>query len=211
MDILVGLFVIVIGLTLATSGLRVFFAMLPLVGFVTGFFAGATLITNWLGDGFLATATGWIVGIGLGLLFAAISYLYWYVGAIMAAGVSGALILSGIFSAFGVNSGALLVTLAIVGAVVFIIAAMVMNLPVYVVLVNTAIMGAYMVIGGLMLLFNRADLDEFDWGLARTAAYDSWFWWLVLVALVAFGIFSQLALISRVSFPDEKWVKAEAV
>ena len=211
MDILVGLFVILIGLALVTSGLRVFFAMLPLVGFVTGFFAGATLITNWLGDGFLATATGWIVGIALGLVFAALSYLYWYVGAIMAAGASGALMFSGIFSAFGVNSGVLLVTLAIVGAMLFIIAAMVMNLPVYVVLVNTAIMGAYMVIGGLMLVFNRADLDEFDWGLARAAAYDSWFWWLILVALVAFGIFIQLAMISRVTFPDEKWVKVETI
>ena len=57
-DILVGLFIIVIGLTLVTAGLRVFFAVLPLLGFVTGFLAGATLITNWLGDGFLSTATG---------------------------------------------------------------------------------------------------------------------------------------------------------
>jgi hypothetical protein len=147
MDILVGLFVIIIGLTLAISGLQGCFAMLPLVGFVTGFFAGATLITNWLSEGFFATATGWIVGIGLGIVFAAVSCLYWYISAFLAAGESATLILSDIFSAVGVNSGELLVTLAIVGPVLFIIAAVDFNKPVHVMLTNTAIEGALRAIG----------------------------------------------------------------
>lgn len=209
MDFLIGILIGVIGITLVTAGLRVFFAMLPIVGMVTGFFAGATLITNWLGDGFLATVTGWLVGLVIGVLFALVSYLWWYAGALLAAGASGALLFSGIFSAFGMNGGILLTSIAVAGAILFIFGALVLNLPVYIVLVNTAILGSYMVIGGLLLILNRVDVEEFDWGVARAAAHDSWFWWLVLVALSVFGIFSQLQIINRISLPDEKWTRVE--
>lgn len=209
MDILIGILVGVIGLTLVFSGLRVFFFMLPIVGMVTGFFLGATLITNWLGDGFLSTVTGWIVGLVIGVLFAIISYMWWYIGALMAAGASGALLFSGLFSAFGVNSGVVLTILAIVGALVFIFGALMLNLPVYVVLVNTAIIGAYMVIGGLMLIFNRKDVEDFDWGVAYSMVQDSWFWWIVLVVLAAAGIFSQMKNISTVRLPVDRYGRLE--
>ncbi len=205
MDLLVGILIIVLGLGLVFAGLRVFLAMLPIVGFLTGFFLGATLINSWLGDGFLATAAGWIAGLIAGLAFAAISYLYWYVGAILASGATGALLLSGIFSAFGVDNGVVLFILALVGAAIFIFVAITLNLPVYVVLVNTAISGAYMVIGGLLLLFDRVDRGAFDWGIARAAVYDSWLWWLVLVVLAAAGIFSQLRNIAEVTLPERGW------
>lgn len=210
MDIVMGLLVGVLGLTLAFSGLRVFLFMLPIVGMVTGFFAGATLIHSWLGDGFLSTATGWIVGLVLGVLFALISYIWWYVGALMSAGASGALLLSGIFSAMGVNSGILLVSIGIVGAALFIFGAMILNLPVYVVLVNTAIVGAYMVVGGLMLIFGSKDLNDFDWGIARAAATDKWYWWIILVAVAVAGMLAQMKLINTIRLPEEKWAKAEA-
>lgn len=205
MDILIGILIIVLGLALVFAGLRVFLAMLPIIGFLTGFFLGATLITNWLGDSFLATATGWIVGLIVGIAFAAISYLYWYIGAILAAGSTGALLMSGLFSAFGVNNGIVLFILAVVGAAIFIFVAVTLALPVYVVLVNTAILGAYMVIGGLLLLLDRVERRQFDWGVARAAVHDSWLWWLVLVALAAVGIFSQLRAVSGTTLPERNW------
>lgn len=211
MDILMGLLIGIMGLTLAFSGLRVFFFMLPIVGMVTGFFAGAHLIHSWLGDGFLSTATGWIVGLIVGFLFAIVSYLWWYVGALMSAGASGALIFSGIFSAMGVNSGVLLVSIGIVGAALFILGAMILNLPIYVVLVNTAIVGAYMVVAGLMLIFGSKNLEEFDWGIARAAATDKWYWWIILVAVAVAGMLSQIQIINTIRLPENKWTKAEAV
>ncbi|MCA9832349.1 MAG: DUF4203 domain-containing protein [Thermomicrobiales bacterium] len=210
MDIFLGIIMVALGLVVATSGLRVFFFMLPIVAFVSGFFAGATLITGWFGDGFLSTATGWIVGFGLGLVFAVISYLWWYVGAILAAGASGALLASGLFAAFGVSSGVVLVSFAIVGSILFMFAAIALNLPIYIVLVNTAIIGAYMVIAGLLLVFNRVDTDEMGYGAAVSAVQDSWFWWLVLVAVAGVGIVSQLQMINTIRLPEEKWTKVEA-
>lgn len=209
MDILIGIFIGIIGLTLAFSGLRVFFAMLPIIGFVTGFFAGATLITGWLGDGFLSTVTGWVVGLILGVAFSLVAYLWWYAGALLAAGSSGALLLSGIFSLFGVNNGVILMVLAIVGAVLFIFLALVLNLPVYVVLWNTAIVGAHMVIAGLLLVFNQKDLEEFDWGVARAIAHENWFWWILTVVIAVAGIFSQMQIINRIALPQNRWTRAD--
>lgn len=209
MDILIGILIGVVGLSVAFSGLRVFFAMLPIVGMITGFFLGATLITNWLGDGFMATATSWIVGLVIGVLFAVVSYMWWYAGALLAAGGSGALLLSGIFSLFGVNNGVVLTVVAIVGAVAFIFLALVLNLPIYVVLVNTAFLGAHMVIGGLLLIFNLVDRKDFDWGVARAIAHENWFWWIIMVVVAVAGMFSQMQIINRIALPQDRWSKVE--
>lgn len=209
MDIFVGLLIGFVGLSVAFSGLRVFFAMLPLVGMITGFFVGATLITNWLGDGFLATMTGWLVGLAFGLVFAVVSYFWWYAGALLAAGASGALLLSGLFSLFGMNNGFLLTIMGIVGAVAFIFLAMALNLPIYVVLVNTAILGAYGVVGGLLLIFNVKNLNEFDWGIARAIAHENWFWWIIWAVVLVAGMMSQLRMINSIRLPEDRWTKAE--
>ncbi len=211
MDILIGILIAVVGLTVAFAGLRVFFAMLPIVGMITGFFLGATLITNWLGDGFLATVTGWVVGLALGVLFALVSYIWWYAGALLAAGSSGALLLSGLFSLFGVDNGFLLTVIALVGAALFVFLALVLNLPIYVVLVNTAILGAHMLVAGLLLVFNMKDLDEFDWGAARAIAHENWFWWIVVVVVAVAGIMAQLRIIDRISLPRNRWTRADSI
>ena len=209
MDILVGILIAVVGLTVAFSGLRVFFAMLPIIGIVTGFFMGATLITNWLGDGFLATMTGWVVGLGVGILFALVSYMWWYAGALLAAGASGALLLSGIFSLFGMNNGFMLTVIALVGAAAFVFLALVLNLPIYVVLVNTAILGAHMLVAGLLLIFNMKDLNEFDWGAARAIAHENWFWWIIVVIVAVAGMMAQMQIINRIKMPEERWSRVE--
>lgn len=209
MDILVGLLIVVLGLAIAFAGLRIFFAILPIAGFVTGFFTGATLITNWLGDGFLATVTGWLTGAVIGILFAIVSYLWWYAGALLAAGGSGALLLSGLFSLFGVNNGTVLTIIAIIGAVAFIILALMLNLPVYVVLINTAILGAHMVVAGLLLVIDYKDLADFDWGVARAIAHENWFWWIVVVVITVAGIMMQLQSVSRVTLPMERWTRVD--
>jgi hypothetical protein len=51
-DILVGIIALAVGAAVCFAGLRLWFALLPLWGFVAGFFAGATAVTAIFGDGF---------------------------------------------------------------------------------------------------------------------------------------------------------------
>src|SRR5699024_10012791 len=96
MDILIGLFLIVFGIAIAFIGIQVFFTILPIVGFVAGFFSGAIAVESIFGDGFLSTVTGWIVGAVVGIAFAFIAWYWWYAGVLLAAGSAGSLVATGL-------------------------------------------------------------------------------------------------------------------
>lgn len=207
--ILVGLLLLLAGLGLTFAGLRVFMLLLPVFGFVTGFFLGASLIASWLGEGFLSTVVTWIVGIILGIIFALGSYLYWYVGAILAAASIGATGAMALVSIFGAESQWVYWIAAIVGGALMAFLALVVRLPVYMVLVSTAFGGATMVIGSLLLMFDQIELANLQWGTWH-AINSSWLWWIAAVALAGVGIFTQWASIADTPLPEERWIRADA-
>jgi hypothetical protein len=206
MDILIGILVLLFGVGIATMGLRVWFWMLPILGFMAGFFLGTILIYQLAGDGILATALSWIVGFVAGIAFALISWFWWYFGVIIAAGSTGAALATALFASFGVDSDWVLFTVAIIGAALFAFGALVLNLPIYLVIANTAIFGGLAVISGLLLLFDRIDLEELGEGHAVAAVNDSLWWWLLWVAVAAAGVFMQLRYTALVALPEERYV-----
>ncbi len=209
MDIVLGILAVAAGLALCFSGLRVFFVILPIAGFVVGFFAGAG-VTSWLfGDGFLSTALGIVIGLVLGLIFSALSYLYWYIGVILAAGGTGAVLGAGLFAAFGVSSGWLLFIFGLIGAILFAFAAIALAYPVYLVIFATALQGAVLVIGGVLLVFNRVDRHELIAQQAWERINDNWFLWIVWIVVAAVGIGSQLQATRDQVLPANKWEKAQ--
>lgn len=209
MDILIGLLLGLIGLSVCFSGLRVFFLALPLIGFVSGFFVGMAGVSAIFGDGFFATTTGIIIGFIVGLIFSALSYLFWYVGALLAAGSSGALIGSGLMNAFGVTSGWIVFIAAAVGAILVFLLAMSMALPIYVVIVNTAFFGAGAIITGVLLIFNQIDRQELNYGAAWAVINESWFWMICWIVLAVAGIMAQLRLVSGISLPENRFGPAQ--
>ncbi len=54
------------GLLLVFGGYRLFLLLLPIWGFFFGFGLGAQTMTWLLGEAFLGTVTGWIVGFFVG-------------------------------------------------------------------------------------------------------------------------------------------------
>lgn len=209
-DILIGLLLLIVGVGLTLWGLRVFFLMLPILGFLSGFFVGATLIAGWFGDGFLSTLGSWIAGILIGLLFAVASYLYWYIGAILGAASLGALAGAGLMSLFNVDTGWIILLVAFIGAALAAIAAFILRLPIYIVIVQTALAGATAVIAGLMLVFNLIELDEFRFGATWAIVNHSWLWMILLILVGAVGIAAQLRQVAMVRFPLDRWVRADA-
>src|SRR5690606_22674668 len=151
-DVLVGLLLVAFGLVVCFAGLRVFILALPLLGFVAGFYIGAAGVRAILGEGFLGTATGIIVGLVVALIGAALAYLTWYIGMRLAAGSSGALLGSGLLALIGVDSGWVLAIGGAVGAIAGVVVAWLVALPIYVVIINTAFAGASGVTAGALLL-----------------------------------------------------------
>ena len=71
--VLAVLFAAILGLVFLLWGYLVFLVMLPIWGFFAGFWLGAAGLSLFLGQGFLATVTGGIVGFILGLIGAVLS------------------------------------------------------------------------------------------------------------------------------------------
>jgi hypothetical protein len=208
-DFLLGLFALVLGLGVAFLGLRLFFVMLPIWGFIAGFFIGAEGFTIIFGDGFLSTITGWVIGLFVGIIFAFLAYLFWYVGAIIAAGSVGATLGSGLMAAFNVDTDWVVFLVALIGAVLIALVAILLWLPVYMVIVSTAFLGATAVTAGIMLVFNQADKEAFHWGSAFGMIEDSWFWLLLWAVIAAVGMAYQLMSVATVTLPEDRWSRAQ--
>jgi hypothetical protein len=210
MDIIVGIVAIVLGLVLTFAGLRLFFATLPILGFILGFFVGAAGVQAVFGDGIFSTLTSWLVGLIVGVFFAAISYLWWYVGALIAAGSTGALIGTSLVRAFGGSAHWLLALFAVIGFIVVLVLAFMLALPVYIVLFNTAIAGATVVVAGFLLIIDKINRGELGDGTAVAIINESWWWMIPWIVLAAVGIASQLNNLASVVLPEERWAPARA-
>ncbi|HEU5433005.1 MAG TPA: DUF4203 domain-containing protein [Thermomicrobiales bacterium] len=209
-ELIVGLILIVLGAVVCFYGLRFFFILLPVWGFIAGFFLGAHVITSWLGQGFLQTVSGWIVGVVLGAVFAVASYFVWYLGAIIAAASFGGVLGEGLVSLFTQN-GALNWLGAVVGAIIVAIVTAVFFLPVYFVLVNTAFSGAIALTLGLMLVLQRITLGQLGNGEEFATLQAGWFWFLIALVLAVLGILWQLRSIEEVTLPEQKWISGQGM
>lgn len=208
-DIILGLALGVLGLIVCLLGLRVFFVALPIIGFAAGFFVGAAGIAAITGDSFLSDVTGVIVGFVVGVVFGALAYFFWYIGALLSAGSTGALIGSGFMKAIGVDSGWAVFLVAAAVAVIFFMIALALTLPIYVVIVNTAFVGAAGIVTGLLLLFNQVDRVDLNYGLTWATVEESWFWMIVWIVLAVVGTLFQIQSIKTVVLPEDRWSPAQ--
>jgi hypothetical protein len=207
-DVVVGILVGLFGLLLCFAGLRVFFIALPFLGFIAGFFVGAAGVTAIFDEGFLSSLTGIIVGLIVGLVFGLLAYLLWYVGALLAAGSTGALLGSALMNAIGVDSGWAVFIAAAIGAVLLFVVAFILALPIYVVIVNTAFVGAAGVITGILLIFNQFDRADLGYGLAWATIEESWLWAIAWLVLAVLGVLTQLRSIAVITLPEDRWTTA---
>jgi uncharacterized protein DUF4203 len=217
MEILVGIILALVGLAVCFFGLRFWFILLPVFGAVTGFFVGARVMQDIFGTGFLSTTVSWIVGIVVAVVFALLSWYVWYAGAIIMAGAVGASLFSGILHAlFPDPWGAVLVIVALIGALVFAVGALMLNLPIYIVIINSALGGAALAVAGLLAMLGTTTTVELANG-ATVAVIDEarfqgagWLWVLAWIVLAAAGIFYQLRSVDEIRLPEERWVPARA-
>jgi hypothetical protein len=191
-DILLGLLAIVAGGFMLFAGQLVLRLILPIWGFFAGFAAGAGFVADLGDDRFLGTALGWVLGIVFGLVLAILAYFFYAVAVILAMGSFGFAIGSGLVVALGIDWSWLAVLVGIIVGVVVGIASIFVNMPMLVLIVLGSIAGAVGGVGGLMLVFGSLNTAGFSRGDFVDTVNNSWFWYLLLLVLIFFGVLVQV-------------------
>jgi hypothetical protein len=214
-QLLVGIIIGALGLVICFLGLRFWFILLPVFGAIAGFYLGARIMQDIFGTGFLSTAASWIVGIVVAIAFALLSWFIWYAGAIIMAGAVGASLFTGIMHALFQNPwGWVLFVVGLVGAIIFAVGALLLNLPIYIIIVNSALAGASLAIAGILTIFGTIEVSELANGATLAVVNEtelgnaSWLWVVAWLALAILGIIYQLRTITDTTLPEEKWVPA---
>lgn len=210
MDIVSGLIMLAAGLALAFSGLRIFMLALPILGFIAGMSLGLALMYWAFDEGILATSAGVIVGFLIGIVFAVLSYMFWYLAVLFGTATIGASLGSGLMNVFDVSTNWVIVLAALIGGMAFVALTMALDLPVYWVVVATAFNGAAWAVAGLLLLFDQIDRHQLTYGTLWAAAGESWLWIIGWVVVAAVGMGSQLAKLAEATLPQDKWTQVPA-
>ena len=125
-----------LGMIVAFFGYRLFWIILPIWGFFFGLAIGAQGVQALFGDGFLSTGLSWVVAFFMGLLFAGLSYLFWFIAVALMGGYIGYGLVVGLFGLFSVELGPLVWILGVAAGVIFAVATLMLNLQKYVVIIG---------------------------------------------------------------------------
>jgi len=197
--LLLGALAVGIGLAFAFWGFRVFLILLPIWGFFAGFLLGAQGIQYLFGEAFLATATGWIVGFLLGLLFAVLSYFYYWLAVILLGGALGYQLTIGLFEWLGLNADGWIALISglIVGAV-FAVGFFLLRMPAVLVIVATSILGAGATMAGIAIGLGLIPYEAMEFGIfgSYSASDMGWIGIIAAIALAFAGAIYQTRTVS---------------
>lgn len=195
-----------LGGLVAFAGYRLFLILLPIYGFFFGLAFGAHSVQALFGDGFLSTTTSWVIGFFVGLVFAVLAYLFWVVAVAIAAGSLGYGLVASLFSLFGADLNVLQWIVGIAVGLVFAIAAIGLNLQKAVVIVATALLGAWTIVGTFLFLFGSATPQVIAESGAKIILDDHPLWFLIFAAVAGFGTMFQWMVNRRYEIePYNRW------
>lgn len=201
-EIIVGIFAVLIGGLFALQGGNLLRIMMPLFGFFAGFSAGAGMISGVTGDGFLATALGWAVGLSVALLFAVLAYAFYAFAVILVFAGFGFALTAGLLNWLNMDWNWLVLLLGTVVAIAFGAFAATSKLPMTLLIVLTSFFAASLTIYGIMLVLNIASFGDFSNGTVYATIHDSiglYILWLLfgfmasVTQLRIFGVQTQMA------------------
>jgi hypothetical protein len=192
MQLLMAILAVVIGLALCFGGWRFFLLLLPIWGFVVGFGLGTEMMRNLFGDGTFATVTSWIVGLVIAVVFAVLSYLYYYAAIAILGGTVGYALGASAWGIIGNEQGVIAFVIGLAVGVVFAIAILALNVPRYLVIVLTGLGGAAVILEGWFLLIGKIPTENATWFSVGALIKDSWFYLIVWALIAAAGILAQM-------------------
>jgi hypothetical protein len=181
---------IMFGLAMCFLGYRLFLFLLPIWGFFFGIWLGAQSMQALFGTGFLSTVTSWVVGFVVGLVFAVLSYLFYFLAVAVLAGSVGYFAAVGLLQAFGMELNWFVWLIGIVAAIALAFVTLRFNLQKWVIIIATAVAGAAVVFGSVYVMFNP-HLQLLENPIQALLSYSPLLLVLTL-ALAVFGIVMQV-------------------
>lgn len=197
-QLLVGIIAIAIGAAWMLLGYRLALILLPIWGFFFGFIFGAQIMQEFFGEGFLATTASWVVGAGVGLVFAVLSYLFWYVAVVIAFASIGYWLGWGFMTLIGFSeTGFVAFAIGLLIGAAFAVAAFVTGVPLAALVVITAVGGAHAFIAGVMVLIGTIEVAALGTGIANAIIQANIGWWFAALGLAVASIIFQLKTIGE--------------
>lgn len=182
-----------IGMAVTFNGYRWFIILLPFWGFILGFGMGAETMQVLFGVGFLSTVTSWVVGFIVGLIFAVLSYLFYFVGVAIFAGSAGYALGVGLLNAFGLDFGLVVWLIGVVVGVIVAAVTIILNIQKWVIIFFTAFGGAGVIVGALLFALGVISPVDIGTNAVSAALDDSIFWTIIFLVLGVLGFLSQFA------------------
>jgi hypothetical protein len=197
-----SLIALLFGLTLAFGGYRLFLFLLPIWGFFFGFGLGAQALQALFGIGFLATVSSWVVGFFVGVIFAVLSYLFYFIAVAILAGSFGYGLAVGLLTAIGLDFGFLVWLIGLVAGIAVAVVVLYFNIQKYAIIAITAIAGTSVIIFTLLAIFGGFTVEQLLVGPVRAAIQNSFLWLLFFIVLAGAGIAVQLMANRRYEIED---------
>lgn len=146
----VTIFGLLFGIAFAFQGIMVFRSLLPMMGFFFGFAWGVQSLDFLFGVGFLGTLTSWVGGAIIGVIFGALSYLFFRFAIALFAGSLGYGIGVSIMLWIGLKPGFIVWLVGVIVGAALIVVTIKFKLEKYLVVVGTSIMGSALIITTLL-------------------------------------------------------------
>ena len=205
-DVVLGSLAVVAGAMFCFRGYLAMRLLIPIWGAFTGFSLGAGLVAAVADERFLATFTGWALGLVLAVVFAAIAYLYYAVSIVIVMASTGFLIGASLMVALDVSWTWVIVLVGVALGVGLAALAIVVDLPMILLVVVTAWGGASAVTAGLMLFAGALDSDDLTDADVVAQVQTDWWWYAIYVVFVVAGVVSQLRSAEQLNLSmQEAW------
>ncbi|MGH2537329.1 MAG: DUF4203 domain-containing protein [Candidatus Promineifilaceae bacterium] len=181
-----------LGLLVCFAGYRLFLALLPIWGFLTGFGLGAIVTANLTGDPMLSTPIAWIAAVAAGVILGLLAHFFFLLGVALYVGSLGFGLGVSLMLGLGFESG-LGVWLVGVGAgILLAVITLALRLQRYLIIFVTALSGAGAILTGAQLLLGRLEPADLARGALLSGLRESPLWLIAFVVVAALGMLVQL-------------------
>ena len=186
------LFGLIFGILVVFNGYTLFRSLLPLFAEMFGFFLGMQTLFFVFGVGLMTTLTSIILGIILSIVFAGLSYLFYqFAIGLLAASLGYGLVVS-LLQWIGLTPGVLTWVVGIVFGGVFIYLVFKFKLERYVILVETSLIGAAIILSALLSSMGTTTMISIAENPIRELIQYSPIWAILFVLIGAAGIIVQI-------------------